>query len=319
MTLSLLKIEEQDLSSDDPFIFNFDGEGTLQQYIVGLAYFKLSYGEEHNYEFSKMALSLSNSRTGSSGKSIATSVTAILQDDDHSINLSDSYVSLSAIGDVGTGPDYNVQLGTLYKIASGTTETKICDNASEPVRTAAVMMSGFSMAYTSAIHRFWNAQTDLTSDDKKDDGLYASITGYCKNDDNDETDENIFDLIGITTSTAQTPPLLIKRWKGQSSASNSTVEVDFSDILQDGYVIDVVRVFISDFCVYYADRTATSSTDHEITAIGAGCKWWNGSGGTVVTLAEPCAFVYQTGFGEDKQDDSNSYVELVIVVTQRPA
>lgn len=312
MTLSLQKIEDQNLSNGASFIFDFGG--TLQQFIVGLAYFKLSYGEDNKFEFSKMALTLSNSPTGSAGTSVETNVTGILEDDDHSINLSESYVSLSAIGVVGSSQDYNVQLGTQYKIASGTTETKICDNASETVQTA-VMMSGFSMAYKTAIHRFWYAQTELTSDDKKD-GLYASITGYCKNDDNDVTDENSFDLIGITTSTTKTPPLLIKQWRGQSSASNETV--DFSDILLDGYVIDAVRVFISDFCVYYADRNP-GSTDHEITAIGAGCKSWAGAGETAVTLTQPCAFVYQTGYGDDKQDDSTSYVELLLVATQRPA
>ncbi|MGW8909821.1 hypothetical protein ACWGNA_20555 [Brucella cytisi] len=316
MALSFQTIQNKNLSNSAPFIFDFGD--TLQQSIVGPAYFKLSYGEDHNYEFSKMALTLANSPTGNAGTSVQTSVTAILEDDDHSINLGESFISLSAIGVVGSGKDYTVQLGTQSNVPSGATETRICDNASPSVQNFAVMMSGFSMAYNTAIHRFWNAKTVLTANDKQDDGLYASITGYCKNDDNAETDENSFNLIGLTTAATsndqkEPPLLLIKRWKGQHSSDN--VPIDFSNDLKNGYVIDTVLVFITDFCVCYADRTG--STDHEITGIGAGCKTWTGSGQKTVTLTQPHAFVWQTGFGEDKQDDSTSYVELLIVVTQR--
>lgn len=316
MALSFRTIQDKSLSNGASFTFDFGD--TLQQSIVGPSYFKLSYGEDHNYEFSKMSLTLANSPTGNAGTSVQTSVTAILEDDDHSINLGESFVSLSAIGVVGSGRDYTIQLGTQLNVPSGATETKICDNASPSVQNFAAMMSGFSMAYSSEIHRFWSAKTVLTANYKQDDGLYASITGYCKNDDNAETDENSFNLIGLTTAAAskdQKEPLLllIKRWKGQSSSDN--VVVDFSNELENGYVIDTALVFISDFCVYYGDRTG--STDHEITGIGAGCKTWTGPGQTKVTLTQPHAFVWQTGFGDDKQDDSTSYVELLIVVTQR--
>ncbi|NKC52101.1 hypothetical protein HED63_24885 [Ochrobactrum cytisi] len=175
MALSFRTIRDKSLSNGASFTFDFGD--TIQQFIVGPAYFKLSYGEDHNYEFSKMALTFANSQTGTS---VQTSVTAILEDDDHSINLGESFISLSAIGVVGSGRDYTVQLGTQPNVPSGATETGICDNASPTVQNYAVMMSGFSMAYSTEIHRFWSAKTVLTSSDKQDDGLYASITGYCK-------------------------------------------------------------------------------------------------------------------------------------------
>ncbi|WP_138472971.1 hypothetical protein [Poseidonocella sp. HB161398] len=313
MSLSLRKFEDQKLSDGTDFTFDFGG--TLQQSIVGIAYFKLSYGEDHSYELNKMAMTLSTTPTGNAGTSVKTTVTAVLEDDDHSIDLGESYVSLSAIGVTGSGEDFNAKLGTQSNIKSGDSETKICGNASEPVQTSAVMMSGFSMAYSTDIHRFWYAQTTLKPTDRPADGLYASITGYCEDDDNNTTDENSFDLIGMTVSTAETPPFLVQTWKGQKP--DTDVTVDFSEILQPGYVIDSVRVFIADFKAIYADG-GIGSTDHEITAIGAGCKKWDGAGNTAVTLTKPGAFVYQTGHGDDKQDNDTSYVKLVIVATQRP-
>lgn len=315
MTLSLQKFEDKTLSDGTQFTFDFGD--TVQDYIVGLAYFKLSYGEDHNYELSKMAMTLSNVPTGSAGTSIKTTVSADLQDDDHSIDLSESVVSLSAIGVVGSGQDYNVRVGTEYNVASSSAKTKICDNASEPVQSAGVMMAGFSMAYSDAHHRFWKAKTTLSPQDVPNDGLYASITGDFEDDDNHVSDKNSFDLIGITTATTQSPPLMIQTWSGQEPSKS--IDVDFADDLQEGYVIDAVRVFIADFYVVYKDRGGLSSTDHEVTAIGAGCTKWSGSGSTKATLTNPHSFVYQTGYGDDAQDNDDSYVNLVIVATQRPA
>jgi len=318
MTIAMSKLQNQQLSTATSVTFTYDEQ--IQQYMAGLAYFKLSYGDDHNYEVTKMSTSLSSTPTGNDGTQMKTSITAILKDNKHSIDLSESYVSLSAIAVIGSGIDANVQLGTVNNISSGPSgseDTKICNNASDPVQAASVMMSGFNMGYSDAHHRVWYVDTNLQQTNKQNDGLYATITGYFSSDGSEQTDVNTFDLVGITTSSSEDPPLLIKTWKGQSPDDDVTIK--FDDVLKPGYVIDAVRVFISDFYVVYDNRDGLSSTDHEVTAVGAGCTEWSGSGGTHATLATPYAFIYQTGHGDDTQDDTNSYVELVIVATQRPS
>lgn len=316
MSVELKSIQDSQLDDTTTKIISMDEK--IQSAMVGLGYFKLHYPSHDSYEVSQIACLLSSSW---SGKDISSKITAILQDDDHSISLEKSKVSLSAMAVTGDETDYSVRVGTISNVNSGEMQQKICANASEPIHASGVALSGINMVYDQGKnHRFWKSYAQTVGNDVANDGLYGAVTGDMRDDSKNVSTENQFNLVGFTTSSKADPSILVKSWTGQSPYEDKVI--DFKNSLKPGYILDSVAVFLSDYKVAYGSRSSSlASLDHEITAFGAGCSSWSidtKETNKKVNLVTPHAFVYQDGFGDDKQDNSESSVSLLIVASQKP-
>lgn len=286
-----MPIAIKSISSNPNKTVTFDFPDKVLAYVVGVTYWKFSFGND-DHHVKTLALSIDTNQPTST--QITASITAKLDDDSgHGIDNGGSTVHVSCIA-VLTAADGNITLASATGIPSDSSSSAIA-LPSSTLSIGSSFLSGWSLKQGGDHH----VKTFQTTAGFKQNGNSGQISSQAQMID---TSGNFADgsINGglVAASTAETG-ILAKALTNQQTSSSQTV--DFGQALGADAAVMLQSLIVS-----------FGKDDHHVKTIGGGCSGWS-IDGTKVKLNDAQAFITDdTGHVQSNGDSSVSLVVFAI-------
>ncbi len=284
------------LSNLDDLVFS----DAISGYVYGLSGFSLSYPEGDRNDVLNLQVSASLLKPAGSNNRLSPKLTVVLEDDDgNTVDLDDSWVTLTVVAAVGS--DSDVYLGNTGLQVSGKV---VGIEPGATTFTALPLLAGFKLGYSGGKDNEVsqvNASTSLTM--ASSTGQVTSSAAMFDTADNHATAEADG---GFLCTLANHAGLASARLNGRNTTASLT-----SDL---GVPLSACAAFLTNFTVAYPKNDA-----HRINTIRIGVGTGAGSIATVSTSSPsvvdlPCAQskMYSNGHG-DYSDDKASTVDVIVI------
>ena len=283
-----MSIAIRSTSSSPNKTITFDFPDKVLAYVVGVTYWKFSFGN-NDHHVKTLTLSLDSNQPTST--QITTRITAKLDDDSgHGINNDSSSVHVSCIA-VIQAIDGNITLANARGIASGASSNAIA-LPSNMLSIGSAFLSGWSLAQSGDHH----VKTFETTAGFAQNGNSGQITSQAQMiDTSGNFASGSIDGGLLAASTSELGVLAKAVVNQQTTAAKS---VDFGQPLSADAAVMLQSL-----------RVTFGSKDHHVKSIGGGCSSWSVDG-SKVTLADARAFISDDS--GHTQSDSDSNVSLVV-------
>ncbi len=282
-----MPIEIKSVSSSPNKTVVFDFSDKVLAYVVGVTYWKFSFGND-DHHVKTLLLSLESNQPNST--QVTATITARLDDDTgHGISNSDSLVNVSCIA-VITAADGNISLANANAIASGSSSGEI-SLPSNTLSTGAAFLSGWSLTQSADHH----VKTFQTTAGFKQSGNLGQITSQAQMVDSSGNFASGSINGGLVAASTSERGILSRALVNQQTGSSQ--DVNFNADLKDA------AVMLQSLAVTFGSK------DHHVKSIGGGCTGWKVNG-QKVTLDNAQAFI--TDDSGNSQSNTDSSVSLIV-------
>lgn len=282
-----MPIEIKSVSSSPNKTVVFDFSDKVLAYVVGVTYWKFSFGND-DHHVKTLLLSLESNQPNST--QVTATITARLDDDTgHGISNGDSLVNVSCIA-VITAADGNISLANANAIASGSSSGEI-SLPSNTLSTGAAFLSGWSLTQSADHH----VKTFQTTAGFKQSGNLGQITSQAQMVDSSGNFASGSINGGLVAASTSERGILSRALVNQQTGSSQ--DVNFNTDLKDA------AVMLQSLAVTFGGK------DHHVKSIGGGCTGWKVNG-QKVTLNNAQAFI--TDDSGNSQSNADSSVSLIV-------
>ncbi len=282
-----MPIEIKSVSSSPNKTVVFDFSDKVLAYVVGVTYWKFSFGND-DHHVKTLLLSLESNQPNST--QVTATITARLDDDTgHGISNGDSLVNVSCIA-VITAADGNISLANANAIASGSSSGEI-SLPSNTLSTGAAFLSGWSLTQSADHH----VKTFQTTAGFKQSGNLGQITSQAQMVDSSGNFASGSINGGLVAASTSERGILSRALVNQQTGSSQ--DVNFNADLKDA------AVMLQSLAVTFGGK------DHHVKSIGGGCTGWKVNG-QKVTLNNAQAFI--TDDSGNSQSNADSSVSLIV-------
>jgi hypothetical protein len=289
-----LQILSQTVTPGQTATFTFAGPYQITSYVVGISHWQLQY-DKSNHQTRQIELKISASDDGK--QTVYATPAAILNGEGHDLDASYSTVSLVCIAAFNDDTREYV-LAQRNGIRDRGTSSSI--TTPNPHDIDFGILNGWNMKYSDMAHHVQEFTAGINTNPGT---TTTTLTGTSIMHDDDPMSEHSASnptVDGGLVATPTTSPLgLLYAVLGNRQQNTST---NLSHSFQAPNGLKQVGVMLKWFHAMYP------SGDHDIKNIGGGTSGWSVTG-TTVTLNDARAFMSD---GKHSQDDSQSYVSLVV-------
>ncbi len=265
----------------------FAFEDDVIAYVVGVAWWKFSFGKD-DHHVRTLAMSLNSNKTA---REVSTTINATLRDDSgHDIDNEASEVRVCCVA-VTRAADATLSLATASSIPSGGSSAPI-NLPSSSLAFGSTFLSGWSLSQGGDHHvKSFKANAGFAQEGNV--GRITSVAEMVDTSGNDATGSIDGALVAAAASETG---IVAKFVANQQTTSNVTVNMGSE---------------VKDAAVLVQSLMATfGSKDHHVKTIGGGCPGWSTSGNAVI-LDSARAFL--TDDSGNEQSNTESSVSLVVL------
>jgi hypothetical protein len=288
-----LEIQNQWISvTGDQVTFAFNNP--VEQYLVGVSSFKMSYAAGTDHHVKQMSISLSPNQP--SAKTVTVSATVILTDaDGHQIDPSQSHLYVSAVAWTGSPPDGLLLSGPIVVANNATSPPISLPGVTNPVLQAA--QSGFYLAYADTDHHVEFVQASVSGSSNGSQGfINASVNMY------DASGNAAYSPTAtglLVASSVSNPGFVVQPYTAQNGGYNTiTMPQPISDAV----------VLLTGWQVVYPD-----GDDHHVETIGAGPDSVQVDPTDATKVQTNGVWAYMNDDSGHSQDNNNSNCSLVVI------
>jgi hypothetical protein len=286
--------------TEQTLTFVFDG--AVQQYLVGISYFELTYGAV-SHEVEWLALSLAHSLSTDNNAQINVTLLADIFD---GFNNCDGFLSKVTVvvlawitPNSSEGLPAELTIQDVRSLGDGAAGPAVAPTGQSSIQQA--VLSGFNFEYLSGLSRaaYWVERVSASAATSPPTALMQDSSGH-----------KAYSTISSwqIAASGSDPDFLVQTMLTAQQTQNP-FRFEFSGMLQEGQVLVGGAVLLTGFNVQYQGQA------YWVQTIGAGAEDWSISE-TAITATGARAFMWDnTGHNQDESQSNVSLIAIGVVGT----